>query len=164
LTTPECKLELELKEKFKLKLKLELKEYQFLWANVSQRNRNTWTAGAFFVPISFLIFTYTVTAEHLSRLDIVLLFSASIFTYLAWLTFHLRANRINKINMELMRNIEENLRKELKDIKIECIQLEFQPLTKIERPRKGWFEYDFPEYVFGTLWVLLLVLWLLFIH
>jgi len=108
--------------------------------------------GAFFVPISFLIFSYAVTAHNLSRLNILLLSLASISSYFAWLIFYLRTNRSNEVYIRQMKKIE----KELEDLKIE-----FQPLTKTDVQRKGWLAYEFPEYVFGFLWILLILLWLI---
>ena len=62
--------------------------------------------------------------------------------------------------MELMKNIEEKLEEQLKGLKLEDVQIEFRPLTKMEGQRKGWLGYDFPEYVWVFLFVLLILLWL----
>jgi len=111
--------------------------------------------GAFFVPISFLIFTYAVTSRcALSPFHTKLLALASIASYSAWLIFYLRCNRVNRIYADQMRGIEEELK--------ERYGIDYQPLTETDKERKCWLRYGFPEYVFGALLVLLVVLWIKF--
>jgi len=141
-----------------LKIRLKLGEHQFLWANISQRSRNTWMAGAFFVPVSFLIFAYAVTAKDLSRLDFVLILLASMFSYSAWMIVLFRTEAANKIYIDRMKSIEKELT-ELKELKE--IDVKFLPLIETDERRKGWLEYGFPRYVWEILWGLLLLLWLL---
>jgi len=143
-----------------VKLKLKLAEHRFLYATISQRSRNTWTAGAFFVPISFLIFSYAVTARNLSELDMVLLLLASVSSYSVWLIILFRTETANKIYIEEMKSVE----KELTNLnKLKEIGIEFQPLTKTDSKRKGWLGYRFPKYVWVVLWLLLIHLWIVFI-
>lgn len=129
-----------------------LREHQFLWGYVSQRNRNTWAMGGFFVPISFLIFAYAVTAKCPS----LFLASASIFGYLAWWVLYLRNNSVNRVCVDRMKGIEAALR--------ERYGIDYQPITQtdVERRRHWLTRVNFPDYVFHLILLALIVLWMLY--
>jgi len=145
LSTPEEKLKAEVESK--------LKEHQFLWENVSQRNRNTYAMGAFFVPVSFLIFAYTAIAEHLSGSHMYSLSATSIALYLVWIIFLFRNDMVNGIFINRMKSIEAKL-KELK--------IEYQPLTSTDAERKNLvLKFKFPPFVWGMPLGVLLACWML---
>jgi len=137
----------------KLRLKLMLREHQFLWGNISQRNRNSWMMGAFFVPISFLIFSYAVTAKYQSKLDTLLLALASVFSYAAWLILYLRNNRANKVYADRIKTVEKKLKEEY--------GIDYKPLTETDAKRKGSLEYSFPEFIWAIILLFLGILWLI---
>jgi len=139
MATPEDRLRL---------MRLRLREHQFLWGYVSQRNRNTWAMGAFFVPVSFLIFAYALTAKMQSPL----LALASIFGYFAWWILYVRNNSVNRI---CVRRI----------IRIEAELMDYQPMTQtdIERRRHWLTRVNFPDWVFHLIFVVLILLWALYL-
>jgi len=108
--------------------------------------------GAFFVPISFLIFAYAATAEHLSRPYMLLLSMTSIAGYLVWVIFLYRNDIVNGIFIHRMKDIEAKL-KELK--------IDYQPLTSTDAERKSWMlGFKSPSFVWGMPLGLLLACWL----
>ncbi len=137
-----------------------LEERRFLWDNISSRNQNMWTIGAFFVPISFLILAYAVT-NNVSFTNNVLLALASLSNFLVFILFYLRSNKSNKIYVDRIKDIEkliggygeleENIRETLRSV------------TIADNMRTCWLSYGFPEFVFTILWILLLILWMIFI-
>ena len=142
-------------DRVKLEIESKLREHRFLWANVSQRNRNSWSMGAFFVPISFLIFAYAATAKYLQRSDILPLYLASILGYSSWLILYWRNNRANKTYIDRAKKTERTLR--------ESYGIDYQPLTETDDQRKGWrkfwLSYCFPDFAWGTMLLVLIILW-----
>jgi len=155
-----------LSQEDELKLRLKLREHQFLWANVSQRNRNSWSMGAFFVPISFLIFGYAATTQNLSWSNLCILSVASVSTYAAWLILYWRNNKANEIYTKRMTDIENKLENEMK--------IRYKPLSETDDQRKAFvvkwgmlkirpLTYKFPERVWKMMLVVLIVLWIVLV-
>jgi len=127
--------------------------------------------GAFFVPISFLIFGYAASSRNLSWWNLCILSLASVSSYAAWLILYWRNNKANKIYIDRAKNIEEDIEKLGDEIKI---KIKYSPLKETDDERNRivdkWvgltvrpLAYKFPESIWEIMLRVLVVLWILLI-
>jgi hypothetical protein len=85
------------------------RNHEFLTEQIDERSHQVWMLGSLFVPISFLIFTYTVINQYPSLLDRFLLMVGSLTSYLVFYYFYRRITLLNDLSYDYLHAYEIEL-------------------------------------------------------
>jgi hypothetical protein len=82
------------------------KNHEFLSQQIDERSHQVWTLGSLFVPVSFLIFTYTILNDKALLLDRFLLMVASLTCYLIFYFMYRRITLLNDSSYSYIHALE----------------------------------------------------------